>query len=211
MSGSSRAKGPGRRSLRPAGGGSAPARLGALERAALLGIARAAVRERLGLGPRPALPAEGSLAAPRGAFVTLSVRGELRGCIGTFTPAGSLASTVARMAADAVSEDPRFEPIRADELDDLDVRISALDPRRPMRDPAELEVGRDGVLVQLGWNRGTLLPRVAVEHGWDPVTFLERTCLKADLPPHAWRDPEAVVELFSAEELGEEDEGPTPR
>jgi len=180
-----------------------PDRLSAVERAALLGIARAAIRERLGLGPKPALPADGPLALPRGAFVTLSVRGELRGCIGTFTPAGSLASTVARMAADAASEDPRFEPVRADELEDLDVHVSALDPRRPMRDPSELEVGRHGVLIQLGWNRGTLLPQVAVEQGWDPLTFLERTCIKAGLPPHAWQDPEAVVELFSAEELGE--------
>jgi uncharacterized protein len=183
---------------------SGPLRLGAVERAALLGIARAAVRERLGIAPEPALPEDGPLAEPRGAFVTVSVRGELRGCIGTFTPAGSLASTVARMAATAASEDPRFEPIRAEEIDDLDVHVSALDPRRPMRDPAELEIGRDGVVVQLGWRRGTLLPRVAVDHGWDPVTFLERTCLKAGLPPDAWHDPQAVVELFSAEDFGEE-------
>lgn len=186
--------------------------LGPLERAALLGIARAAVLEKLGLGPRPSLPAEGPLAEPRGAFVTLSVRGELRGCIGTFSPAGSLAQTVARMAANAASEDPRFEPVRADEIDDLDVHVSALGPRRPMRDAAELEIGRDGVVIQLGWHRGTLLPRVAVDHGWDRLTFLERTCLKAGLPPHAWQDPEAVVELFSAEEVGEDEgEDPSPK
>jgi uncharacterized protein len=182
--------------------GQAP--LGALERAALLGIARGAIRERLGVGPGPELPSEGPLALSRGAFVTLSVQGELRGCVGTFTPVGSLAQTVARMAADAATADPRFEPIRADELADMEIHVSALDPRRRMRDPSELEVGRDGVLIQLGWNRGTLLPKVAVEHGWDPLTFLERTCIKAGLPPHAWQDPEAVVELFSAEELGED-------
>ncbi len=186
---------------------SVPVRLSAVERAALLGIARASVRQRLGLGPMPALPADGPLAEPRGAFVTLSIRGQLRGCIGTFTPAGSLANTVARMAANAACEDPRFAPVRADEFDDLDVHVSALDPRRPMRDPAELKVGRDGVVIQLGWHRGTLLPRVAVDHGWDNLTFLERTCLKAGLPPHAWQEPEAVVELFSAEEMGEEEPG----
>ncbi len=184
---------------------SAAPRLGAVDRAALLGIARASIREHLGLGPPPALPAEGQLAEPRGAFVTLSVRGELRGCIGTFTPADSLARTVAKMATSAASEDPRFEPVRADEVDDLDVHVSVLGPRRPMRDPSDLEIGRDGVVVQLGWHRGTLLPRVAVEHGWDRAAFLERTCLKAGLPPQAWQDPEAVVELFSAEEVGEDD------
>ena len=183
---------------------SAPSRLGTVERAALLGIARAAVRERLGLGPRPTLPDDGPLTVPRGAFVTLFVRGELRGCIGTFTPAGSLANTVARMAANAASEDPRFEPVHVEEIEELEVHVTALDPRRPMRHPEELEIGRHGVVVQLGWHRGTLLPRVAVDHGWDRVTFLERTCLKAGLPPHAWQDPEAVVELFSAEELGED-------
>jgi uncharacterized protein len=180
----------------------AAARLGPVERAALLGIARASVRARLGLCAAPALPESGPLAIARGAFVTLSVKGELRGCVGTLEASGSLAATVARMAAAAACEDPRFEPVRADEVDDLDVHVSALDPRRRMRDAAELTVGRDGVLVRLGWHRGVLLPQVAVEQGWDPVTFLERACLKAGLPPHAWQDPEAVIELFSAEELG---------
>ncbi len=182
----------------------APSRLGTGDRAVLLRIARGAVRERLGLGPDEAWPDQGPLAAPRGAFVTLLVDGELRGCVGTFAPAGSLANTVARMAASAASEDPRFEPVRADELDRLDVRISALDPHRRMRIPEDLEVGRDGVLVRLGWRCGALLPRVAVEQGWERITFLERTCLKAGLPPHAWQEPKAVVELFSAEEMGGE-------
>jgi len=175
----------------------APPRLGALDRAALLGIAQAAVRARLGLGPAPPLPDRGALAEPVGAFVTLRVGGELRGCIGTFTSAGSLAGTVARMAGSAASEDPRFEPVRAAELDRLEVQVSVLGPRRPMRDLEELEIGRDGVLVELGWRRGVLLPIVAVESGWDSTTFLERTCLKAGLAPDAWREPGAKVELFT--------------
>ncbi len=73
-----------------------------------------------------------------------------------------------------------------------------------MRDSSELVVGRDGIVVQLGWHRGALLPRIAMEEGWDARTFLERTCLKAGLPPNAWRDPDAKVELFSAEEFGGE-------
>ncbi len=179
-------------------------RLDAVERAALLGLARAALREHLGLAADPALPQAGPLAEPRGAFVTLTVKGELRGCVGTFTPQGSLAATVVRMAVTAAAEDPRFPPLRPDELDDLDVRVSALEPPRPMRDVAELAIGRDGVVVQLGWHRGTLLPQVAVEEGWDATTFLERTCLKAGLPPGAWRDPLAKVELFEVEEVAAE-------
>ena len=172
-----------------------------IDRAALLGIACAAVRHRLGAGPAPALPATGPLCEPRGAFVTLRVKGELRGCMGTFTPDGSLARTVERMAGIAASEDPRFGPVRREELDDLDVAISAVGERRRIREPSEIEVGRHGLVVQLGWQRGTLLPQVAIEEGWDARTFLERTCLKAGLPPQAWRDPGAVVELFPAEEI----------
>jgi AmmeMemoRadiSam system protein A len=185
--------------------------LGAVERAALLGLARAAVRAHLGAGPAPAAPAEGPLAEPRGAFVTLRSRGELRGCIGTFAPQGSLGATVLRMAVAAATEDPRFPPLRPEELDDLDVHVTVLEPRRPLRDLSELALGRDGVLVRLGWHRGTLLPQVAVEEGWDAETFLRRTCLKAGLPPDAWRDPEATVELFAAEEIGPERLDPPPR
>jgi uncharacterized protein len=179
-----------------------PPRLAAAERAALLGIARAALRERIAGGPAPVLPETGPLAETRGAFVTLRRAGELRGCVGTFTPTGSLASTVARVALGAATEDPRFPPVAPDELDDLDIHVSVLEPRRRMNDPSELKIGRDGVLVHLGWHRGALLPSVAAEEGWSAATFLERTCLKAGLRPDAWRDPAAVVELFSTEELG---------
>jgi uncharacterized protein len=179
-----------------------PPRLAPVEQAVLLAIARAAVRHELGLGPAPEFPSDGPLAAPRGAFVTLRVRGELRGCIGTFSPRSSLAATVARVAVSAATADPRFDPLAEEDLGDLDVRISALDPRRPMHDPGDLVVGRDGVVVELGWNRGALLPQVAAEEGWSPRTFLERTCLKAGLPPDAWQDPRAQVEIFSVEEMG---------
>ncbi len=185
----------------PSGAPERLARLSDDDGAALLRIAEEALRHHLGLGPPPALPQEGALAAPRGAFVTLRRGGALRGCVGTFTPSGSLGGTVARMAVSAASEDPRFSPLAARELRGLDVHVTVLHPRRPMNDPSDLVVGRDGVLVQRGLHRGTLLPQVAVEEGWDALTFLRRTCLKAGLPPDAWEDPAATVELFAAEEL----------
>ena len=172
------------------------------EAAAVLGLARAAIRAHLGIGGAPPMPTSGALAQPRGAFVTLRRAGALRGCVGTFVPPGSLAETVVRMAVAAAAEDPRFPPVAADEVDDLDLHVSVLDPVRRMREVSELQVGRDGVLVRLGWHRGALLPGVAAEEGWDAETFLERTCLKAGLPPDSWKDPAAVVELFSTEELG---------
>lgn len=173
-------------------------------RSALLALARAAIRHHLGLGPAPALPSSDELDAPRGAFVTLRRDGELRGCLGRFEAEGTLARTVACMAVAAASEDPRFPPLAADEIENVSLSISALGPRRPLADPAAIRVGEDGLVVTRGWHRGTLLPVVAVEHGWDAPAFLARTCLKAGLPPDAWKDPDTRLEVFGAEEFREE-------
>ena len=173
------------------------------DRVALLGIARAAIRARLGFGPAPALPESGVLGEQRGAFVTLRRGGELRGCIGRFDPEGSLARTVASMAVSAAFEDPRFPPLTAGEADDLDIHVSTLGPRQPLPDPEALRVGLHGLVVRQGWHRGVLLPVVAVERGWDGPTFLKHACLKAGLPADAWRDPATSLETFEAEEFGD--------
>jgi AmmeMemoRadiSam system protein A len=173
------------------------------DRAALLGIARGAILAHLGLAPASALPAGGALGEERGAFVTLHVAGELRGCIGTFRPLGSLAATVARMAVAAASEDPRFPPLGAAEVPELDVAISALAAPHPLADPRQVAIGRQGLVVKRGFHRGTLLPKVAVEQGWTAEEFLKHTCLKAGLPPRAWEEPDVTVEAFEAEEFGE--------
>lgn len=183
-----------------------PSPLSAADRTALLAVARGAVLHHLGLGPAPVLPEGGPLAVSRGAFVTLRLDGQLRGCIGTFQPLGTLARTAAAMAVRAASEDPRFPPVRAEEAGRLRYRISALGPSRPVSGLAEVEVGRHGLLVRKGWHRGALLPAVAVEQGWDRATFLRHACLKAGLSPDAWRDSDAVVEVFEAEEFGDEPE-----
>jgi AmmeMemoRadiSam system protein A len=178
--------------------------LSTAERAALLGIARGAVLAHLGGRPPPELPAAGPLARPGGAFVTLHVEGALRGCIGTFEPAGSLAHTVADMAIAAASRDPRFPALREDEVAGLSVSISVLGPRQPLPAPRAVRVGLDGLAVKSGWHRGVLLPRVAVEHGWDAETFLKHVCLKAGLHARAWEEPGTELETFQAEEFGEE-------
>jgi len=177
--------------------------LSRIERAALLGVARAAIRHRLGLGAAPEIPEAGALGERRGAFVTLHRGGELRGCIGRFDPESSLARTVAEMAVAAAFEDPRFPPLLPEEIADLDLHVSALGPRRPLPDPSLLRVGEHGLAVRKGWHRGVLLPVVAVEHGWDAPTFLKHACLKAGLPPDAWLDPATTLEVFDAEEFGE--------
>jgi AmmeMemoRadiSam system protein A len=178
--------------------------LSSTERAALLGIARGSILAHLGLARAPELPKAGPLAEPRGAFVTIRVHGELRGCVGTFQPAGSLARTVAAMAVAAANEDPRFPRIEPAEIAGLDLSVSALGPLRPLRDRRAVRLGAEGLLVKREWHRGALLPKVAPEHGWDAVTFLKHACLKAGLPARAWEETETEVECFEADEFGEE-------
>ena len=108
------------------------------------------------------------------------------------------------MARAAATEDPRFPRLRPDELPDLVISVSALRTPHLLEDRSRIEVGVHGLLVRKGWNRGALLPKVAVEHRWDAQTFLKHACLKAGLPAIAARDPELVVEVFEAEEFSEE-------
>ncbi|MFO0584749.1 MAG: AmmeMemoRadiSam system protein A [Anaeromyxobacter sp.] len=180
--------------------------LGPTDRAALLGIARAAVLAHLGRGPAASLPSAGPLAEPRAAFVSVHVGGELRGCIGTFAADRPLAETVARVAVQAASEDPRFRPLAAADLDALVVSVSALGPPRPVpavEDRPALRVGEQGLLVRRGWHRGALLPKVAVEQGWSAKEFLKHACLKAGLHARAWEEAETEVLVFEAEEFSE--------
>lgn len=140
----------------------------------------------------------------RGAFVTLTgADGALRGCIGTILPVGPLDETVARMAVSAASQDPRFPPVTLDELPSLHVEISALTVPEAVTDLEAIEVGRHGLIVSQGRQKGLLLPQVAPEWGWDRQEFLEHTCVKAGLPKNAWREPSTRVEWFEAEVWGE--------
>jgi AmmeMemoRadiSam system protein A len=174
------------------------------EKRRLLEVARESLAAHL-RGERLRLaPAEGALAEPRGAFVTLVTKtnGDLRGCVGMIASDDPLLETVARMAVAAGTHDGRFDPVTADELPRLFVEISVLGPMRPIR-PEDVEVGRHGLLISDGRRRGLLLPQVAVEHGWDRDTFLAHTCRKAGLSEDAWRRPEAEIRAFTATVFGE--------
>lgn len=179
----------------------------AADRHALLAIAREAIAARLaGRAVAARGPAEGALAEPRGAFVTLRRRddGDLRGCVGRMTSEDPLARTVAEMAVAAATEDGRFEPVSEGELPALRIEISALGPMRPIR-PEDVEVGVHGLVVRSGARRGVLLPQVPVEQAWDRETFLAHTCRKAGLPADAWRWPECELSAFTATVFGEDE------
>jgi AmmeMemoRadiSam system protein A len=134
-----------------------------------------------------------------GAFVTLKTHGSLRGCIGLVVGMKPLYKSVTEMARAAAFDDPRFTPLTKDEVDKLEIEISALSPLEKIDDPAQIEVGKHGIMLQHGYHSGLLLPQVATEYGWDRITFLKHTCLKAGLPENAWRDPETEIQIFSAE------------
>jgi uncharacterized protein len=172
------------------------------ERALLLKLAHTSVAAALDRREIPLTPPSPHLAEPRGAFTTLYYRGALRGCVGYVFPVSSLYRTVAESARGAAFEDTRFPPVSRQEAPELEVSLSVLSVPEPIT-PEAVEVGRHGLLVSMGANRGLLLPQVPVEHGWDRVTFLEQTCRKAGLPANAWQAG-ASLKAFTAEVFGDQ-------
>ncbi|UCF06791.1 MAG: AmmeMemoRadiSam system protein B [bacterium] len=143
----------------------------------------------------------------RGGFVTLKKNGQLRGCIGYIEAVKPLVTTIEEMARAAAFRDWRFKPVTADEIDALEIEISILSPIQPIDDPSVIEVGRHGIIITRGTNRGLLLPQVATEWKWDREQFLEQTCAKAGLPADAWKREGTQIEIFSAEIFSERELG----
>ncbi|MDQ6801829.1 MAG: AmmeMemoRadiSam system protein A [Acidobacteriota bacterium] len=175
------------------------------QRRQLLTLARTSIESTLE-GRDPQLRADDfdeELRRPAGAFVTLRKNGDLRGCIGSIRAIEPLYRAVASSAVSAALRDPRFFPVRKDELTQLELEISVMGPIERVVDVTDIEVGRDGLIISRGRFAGLLLPQVASEYGWDRETFLDQTCLKAGLQPQAWRLPDTTIEKFAAEVFGE--------
>jgi len=137
-------------------------------------------------------PGEGIFAVRCGVFVTLHVRNRLQGCIGVIDAKEPLGEAIVRCAASAALEDPRFSPMKPEQLDDLSIEISLLSPLEPIA-PEAVEIGRHGLFIRHHAHRGLLLPQVAIEHHLAREEFLEETCRKAGLIRDAWRDPETQI------------------
>jgi AmmeMemoRadiSam system protein A len=147
-------------------------------------------------------PPSPHLSEPRGVFTTLYLKNALRGCVGYPVPNVPLYRAVMETACAAAFEDPRFSPVTLAEASELKISLSVLSSLQAV--PAEtVEVGKHGLVISQGACRGLLLPQVAVEHGWDCITFLEQTCRKAGLPLDAWRSG-ARIEVFTAEVFGDD-------
>lgn len=174
------------------------------EKRSLLSIARESIESALTRSAPPVNDSpSGNLAAPRGAFVTLHHRGRLHGCIGRIETLDSLATVVAECAASAATEDARFAQLQPQDLQETEIEISVLSRPRQISAPEELQPGIHGLLVSRGRNRGILLPQVAQKYKWSREHFLEQTCRKAGLHPHAWKEPETRIEVFTAEVFSE--------
>lgn len=149
----------------------------------------------------------------RGVFVTLTVNNELRGCIGLPIPIQPLAEAVRDMAISAATEDYRFEPISESELGELLVEISILSVPEELKlekkedAPKKIKIGRDGLIIESDWQRGLLLPQVAVEEKWDSEEFLDHTCIKAGLHEGCWKENNTKIFTFHAIIFSEKSNG----
>lgn len=171
------------------------------ERISLLQLAHESILSALEKREISLDPSTPHFAEPRGAFTSLYLNGQLRGCVGYVLPTSSVYRAVAETARAAAFEDTRFNPVTIEEARNLQIELSILSPPEPITAEA-VEVGRHGLLISTSFRRGLLLPQVPIEHHWDRITFLEQTCRKAGLPPDAWQKG-ATIEAFTAEIFGE--------
>jgi AmmeMemoRadiSam system protein A len=174
----------------------------------LLWLARNSIAAHLAGVPLPLAETPSLSDFHAGVFVSLHVGEHLRGCIGYVEGARPLLEVLQETAISAASRDPRFEPLRTDELPQVEIEISVLSPLRKVTSPAEIVPGKHGVMVRLGHHQGLLLPQVALHHNWESSpagveTFLEHVCQKAGLPAEGWKDPNTEIYIFEAEVFSE--------
>lgn len=179
------------------------------ERGTLLAIARGAISARL-QGRRPD-PVDSSKITPRlseplGAFVTITKKGELRGCIGRFTSSEPLWKVIAQMAVEAAFGDPRFPELTASEYPLTEIEISVLGPMKKVRGAEEIRIGTHGIYLKSGMRSGTLLPQVASERGWTAEQFLGYCARdKAGIGWDGWKDKNCEIFVYEAYVFGEKD------
>jgi uncharacterized protein len=178
----------------------------AAEQSKLLRWARRAIEQAVcGEKPTPVSSAEltPETCAPHAAFVTLKKHGELRGCIGKMDFARPLWENVVSAAVSSALEDPRFEPVKPEELPELHLEISVLEPPVELKRVEDYDAQRHGIIIEKGHRHALLLPKVAQEYGWDERKTLETLCWKAGLPENAWQEPDARLQIFTAADFAE--------
>lgn len=178
--------------------------LSGAEKKKLLAISRKTLEEYVSSRTPPDITvSEQRLLERRGAFVTLNMHGQLRGCIGYIKPVAPLYKAVMEMTVAASSNDMRFRPVTRGELKNITIEISVLTPLKLINSVSEIQVGTHGLFIVHGHNSGLLLPQVATHYNWGREEFLRQTCSKAGLPADAWKDKEAQIYIFSAQVFSE--------
>lgn len=178
--------------------------LNSKERKLLLEIARNAIATAIRTGSVPVCDvAAPQLLGQQGCFVTIKKDGALRGCIGNFKSDKPLYQLVQEMAVSAATRDPRFYPMKEEDLADFELEISVLSPLAKISEPEEVVVGTHGIYLEKNFSRGVLLPQVAVEQGWNREVFLAQTALKAGLRRDDWKEG-AEIYVFTAQVFSEE-------
>ncbi len=181
----------------------------------LIKIARMAVTEFLSNGKRMKLESEDEkkFSFNSGVFVTLNNADGLRGCIGFPMPDKKLSHGIIDAAIAAATEDPRFSPVKLNELNDIVFEVTVLTPpveitvNDPMEYLEKIKVGRDGLIISNSFSSGLLLPQVPVEYGWNVEEFLQHTCEKAGLEKDVWKNEKVKIEKFEGIVYKEETNG----
>ena len=181
----------------------------------LVKTARMAVPEFLSNGKRMKLESEYEkrFSFNSGVFVTLSNPDGLRGCIGFPMPDKKLSHGIIDAAIAAATEDPRFSPVKTNELNDIVFEVTVLTPPveitviDPMEYLEKIKVGRDGLIIRNSFSSGLLLPQVPVEYGWNVEEFLQHTCEKAGLEKDTWKNEKVKIEKFEGIVYKEETNG----
>jgi AmmeMemoRadiSam system protein A len=137
-----------------------------------------------------------------GAFVTLKIDNELRGCIGYLVAIGPLFETVCEAAMSSAFNDPRFRQLSREEFDKIKVEISVLSPFKPINSYDEIEIGKHGLLLDEG-GRAVLLPQVATENNYNRDQFLTALCHKAGLYGDYWQEKMLKLKVFTADIFAE--------
>jgi len=145
----------------------------------------------------------------QGGFVTLTINGELRGCIGFVEPVFPLYETIIRAARSAAFEDPRFPTLQKEEFKLVKIEISVLTlPELIQVDKVEdylkkIKIGEDGLIIRGRFGSGLLLPQVFTDYKCTPLKAMEMTCQKAGLPTDSWKDLHNRIYRFQAEIFSE--------
>ena len=170
----------------------------------LVKTARMAVTEFLSNGNRLKLESEykEKFSFNSGVFVTLNNPDGLRGCIGFPMPDKKLSHGIIDAAISAATEDPRFSPVKTNELNDIVFEVTVLTPPAEIvvTDPTEylrkIKVGRDGLIIKHSFSSGLLLPQVPIEYDWSVEEFLQHICEKAGLERDTWKNESIKIEKF---------------